>query len=405
MCIRDSTTSIFLNKRSNGSTYQYIAIGLVSGQFAVYATSNGSSWDIISGTSFGTAVANKWHHWAVVRNGNTFTGYLDGVGTVLATSSSSISLDTADLHIGSDTDGTSFSGFLSNVRIIKGTALYTSRFTPPTATLTNVTNTKLLCCQSNTSAIAAAVSPTAAAVLNLPLSSTPFADSSATSATITNTGSITTTSAGTNSFNITNAASLDGSSQRITTNNTNISFQNGWTVDIYFKLDSSASGYNALINSGYGSQTSNYMYIGINDDEKPYIETSSSGSATTASNALSKNVWYHGRVTQDGSTITFYINGESVLTKTAQTANLSSAGTFTIGSLLDNGNNANNFHGLIGPVRVFNSNIGAPASGGEATSSGTLSNSASVLLNVFGDAAATNFNPFNTDINLSLIHI
>ena len=54
---------------------------------------------------------------------------------------------------------------------------------------------------------------------------------------------------------------------------------------------------------------------------------------------------------------------------------------------------------MIGPVRVINSNIGAPASGGEATSSGTLSNSASVLLNVFGDAAATTFNPFNTDIN------
>ena len=104
------------------------------------------------------------------------------------------------------------------------------------------------------------------------------------------------------------------------------------------------------------------MYIGINDDEKPYIETSSSGSATTASNALSKNVWYHGRVTQDGSTITFYINGESVVTKTAQTTDLSSEGTFTIGSLLDNGNNANNFHGLIGPVRVFNSNIGTPVS-------------------------------------------
>ena len=154
-----STTSVFLNKRSNGSTYQWIAVALVSGQFSVYATSNGSSWDIISGTPFGTAVANKWHHWAIVRNGNTFTGYLDGVGKVLATSSSSISKDTADLHIGSDTDGTSFSGFLSNVRIIKGTALYTKNFTPPFAPLTNVTNTILLCCQSNISAITAAVSP------------------------------------------------------------------------------------------------------------------------------------------------------------------------------------------------------------------------------------------------------
>ena len=32
-------------------------------------------------------------------------------------------------------------------------------FTPPTAPLTNVTNTKLLCCQSNTSATEAAVKP------------------------------------------------------------------------------------------------------------------------------------------------------------------------------------------------------------------------------------------------------
>jgi len=50
-------------------------------------------------------------------------------------------------------------GFISNARVVKGTALYTANFTPPSAPLTDVTNTKLLCCQSNTSAIAAAVTP------------------------------------------------------------------------------------------------------------------------------------------------------------------------------------------------------------------------------------------------------
>ena len=50
-------------------------------------------------------------------------------------------------------------GSLSNVRIVKGTALYTSNFTPPTRELTNVTNTKLLCCQSATSASVATVAP------------------------------------------------------------------------------------------------------------------------------------------------------------------------------------------------------------------------------------------------------
>jgi hypothetical protein len=52
-----------------------------------------------------------------------------------------------------------FHGHLSNIRIIKGTALYTSNFTVPTAPLTNVTNTKLLCCQSSTDATAATVTP------------------------------------------------------------------------------------------------------------------------------------------------------------------------------------------------------------------------------------------------------
>ena len=52
------------------------------------------------------------------------------------------------------------------------------------------------------------------------------------------------------------------------------------------------------------------------------------------------------------------------------TVDLKSAGTFTIGSGLDNGNNSNNFHGLIGPVRVFGLDIGDPTSGGDITTGG-----------------------------------
>ena len=37
---------------------------------------------------------------------------------------------------------------VSNLRIVKGTAVYTAAFTPPTSPLTAISNTKLLCCQS-----------------------------------------------------------------------------------------------------------------------------------------------------------------------------------------------------------------------------------------------------------------
>ena len=67
-----------------------------------------------------------------------------------------------DIGVGSAQGGSAsdpITGFLSNVRIVKGSAVYTSNFTPPTEPLTEVTNTKLLCCQSITSAVAAAVEP------------------------------------------------------------------------------------------------------------------------------------------------------------------------------------------------------------------------------------------------------
>ena len=103
---------------------------------------------------------NGWSHFAVTRSGNTFYLFVDGILVGTQSASNTLHNSTGTLAIGARNDGSQdLNGIISNVRIIKGTALYTSRFTPPTRTLTNVTNTKLLCCQSNTSATAAAVTP------------------------------------------------------------------------------------------------------------------------------------------------------------------------------------------------------------------------------------------------------
>ena len=46
--------------------------------------------------------------------------------------------------------GRFLNGYMSNSRYVKGTAVYTANFIPPTANLTNITNTVLLTLQNAT---------------------------------------------------------------------------------------------------------------------------------------------------------------------------------------------------------------------------------------------------------------
>ena len=110
-------------------------------------------------TTSGKVNIGAWNHIAVSRSSGTvhisINGVVENFGSVTNSST------TGDFRIGANFETNSFYvGQLSNVRFIKGTALYTSNFTPPTAPLTNVTNTKLLCCQSTIEPGAAAVAPT-----------------------------------------------------------------------------------------------------------------------------------------------------------------------------------------------------------------------------------------------------
>jgi len=97
----------------------------------------------------GTLTKDKWHHVAACRSGNTIRMFVDGVmygnGTTINVD---IKNSTDPLWVGRVVDGY-WNGHISNARVVNGTALYTTNFTPPSTTLTNVTNTKLLCCQDS----------------------------------------------------------------------------------------------------------------------------------------------------------------------------------------------------------------------------------------------------------------
>jgi len=92
----------------------------------------------------------QWYHLAVTRVGNVYTLYKNGTSIGSATYTANAPGTGAFTWTGSETnEGAYLNGYLSNVRIVAGTAVYTANFIPPTAPLTAITNTSLLTCQSN----------------------------------------------------------------------------------------------------------------------------------------------------------------------------------------------------------------------------------------------------------------
>ncbi len=102
--------------------------------------------------STGTIGLATWTHVAVVREGTGtnqtklyINGTQDGTGTV-----STDFTQTEEVRIGTDRSAAAdFNGYISNLRFVKGTAVYTGAFTVPTAPLIAISNTQLLTCKSN----------------------------------------------------------------------------------------------------------------------------------------------------------------------------------------------------------------------------------------------------------------
>jgi len=113
---------------------------------AVFSTDGTFAAATITGPN---VVLNQWNHIAFVRNGNSFNVYVNGVaGTSVTNSGALYALDTEVLGIGYRRNNgipvIAMNGYASQARIVKGTAVYTANFTPPTTPLTAITNTSLL---------------------------------------------------------------------------------------------------------------------------------------------------------------------------------------------------------------------------------------------------------------------
>jgi hypothetical protein len=119
----------FYSKQDAG----YVGQGLffhwyISGEFRLYI--NGGAGGFIQRSA--SVTANTWNHVALVRSGNTWRIYLNGIQQG-ADFTSSANIDNAEIvRIGTDAVGTGYfvNGWIDEYRVSKGVARWASNFTP-----------------------------------------------------------------------------------------------------------------------------------------------------------------------------------------------------------------------------------------------------------------------------------
>jgi hypothetical protein len=129
-----------------------VAIAVRQGYYVIVDSANyGSPWfasynDI---GSYGTAASlNTWNHVAYTRDSSGVDRvFVNGTLQFSATGKTNTSSSISSVARFGGTGNAYINGYISNLRLIKGTALYTSAFTPPTRALEPIENTVLLTCQ------------------------------------------------------------------------------------------------------------------------------------------------------------------------------------------------------------------------------------------------------------------
>ena len=123
-----------------GMVFPYYYGPVSTSEAQIYASSNGSSWNIASGVTLGTGslgTVGQWVHMAMVRSGTTWSYYVDGTRTYTGTlGSATISTSSGTyIHLGRawGNGGTSAEAYYDDFRITQGLARYTgASFTVPT---------------------------------------------------------------------------------------------------------------------------------------------------------------------------------------------------------------------------------------------------------------------------------
>lgn len=290
--------------------------GLTNGKLQVYYTTNGSTDTFIYSNSF-TVTAGQWYHFAFTRtSAGVYTFYVNGVATGSTTDATVIFTSNQPLTIGQfgnfGISTLGWKGFISNLRFVRGSIVYTGNFTPSTTPLTAITNTQLLTCQSNR-----------------------FIDNSTNNFTVTVSGSMSVSGfdpfVPSASFAGRGSAFFDGTGDFLSApDNAALNLGSGdYTIEGWWYFTDTSnqamvSKYTA--NNGYVVQyqaNTLRMVLGLGSSDAVY----------SFAWTMIPNTWNHVAITRSGTSGRAFVNGVQIgSTTTFTTSNTSAAATLQIGS-------------------------------------------------------------------------
>lgn len=280
-----------------------LANHVTNGWYVAFNASNQIYWSnhtTVAATSSTAITPFKWIHVAVTRSGTSLKIFQDGVEVASATNSTAYGDSAAALLVGQNGVGNYFTGYISNARVLKGTALYTSAFTPPTQQLTAITNTSVLTCQSNR-----------------------LIDNSTNNLAITKNGDTKVTAFGpfTETDTTTGSSYFDGTGDYLTVpNNNDFNLPGDFTLEFWINNNSVSSSPNYIC-IGSSSATNNGLLIYYSNGATS-LRIYSNGAALIAGPSLINNVWYHIALVRSGSgsnNLKLYVNGVSAGQATSTT--------------------------------------------------------------------------------------
>lgn len=276
--------------------------------------------------------ANQWTHVAVTRSGSASRMFVNGV--LVSSTSVSINSSSSVLGIGINPQGFAqpFNGYLSNVRIVKGTAVYTANFTPPTAPLTAISGTSLLTCMSGFGAT--------------------FSDLSTNNFTITRFGNtamtgVATTPPGAAPF----SASLPGSPSYVTVGGGMPSGAGtAFTMECWICI-TDLSGYNAITRGDLSPR----LDWGVDTSGSLKLDSVTVANiCSSATGVITANTWYHVAVTRStGNVYKLWANGTNVATSSAFGTSMTANTTIGYSSF----SSSHFFKGRISNFRVATSEV------------------------------------------------